>query len=107
MPWFRHIHLIPNFWFLCDGTHGTPDLRDNFPVGAGSAYTVGDSGGAATHTHPVTSDGHTHNIVGGSDLTDAPPAKHYQYDSREMIATTDPADAQPTFYATAYIMYQG
>ncbi|GAI05378.1 unnamed protein product, partial [marine sediment metagenome] len=23
---------IPPGWFLCDGTHGTPDLRDKFIV---------------------------------------------------------------------------
>lgn len=37
---------IPNGWNLCDGTNGTPDLRDRFIVGAGNTYSVGDSGGA-------------------------------------------------------------
>ena len=40
-------------WHICDGTDGTPDLRDRFVVGAGSTYATGATGGAATvpHTH--------------------------------------------------------
>jgi len=44
---------IPSGWALCDGTNGTPDLRDRFVVGAGSTYSVGDTGGS------FTTDGHT------------------------------------------------
>jgi microcystin-dependent protein len=32
-------------WALCDGSNGTPDLRDRFIVGAGGSYNVGDTGG--------------------------------------------------------------
>jgi len=42
---------IPAGWALCDGGNGTPDLRDRFVVGAAGAYAVGDTGGAASHTH--------------------------------------------------------
>lgn len=45
---------VPNTaWHICDGTDGTPDLRDRFVVGAGSTYATGATGGAATvpHTH--------------------------------------------------------
>ena len=31
---------IPRGWYLCDGSNGTPDLRDRFLEGAGS-YTIG------------------------------------------------------------------
>ncbi len=41
---------IPAGWALCDGTNGTPDLRDRFAVGAGGAYAPGDVGGASTVT---------------------------------------------------------
>src|SRR5690606_16720903 len=37
---------IPEGWALCDGTNGTPDLRDRFIVGAGREYAVGARGGA-------------------------------------------------------------
>jgi microcystin-dependent protein len=35
----------PTGWALCNGSNGTPDLRDRFVVGAGSSYSVGDTGG--------------------------------------------------------------
>jgi microcystin-dependent protein len=40
----------PSGWALCDGTNGTPDLRDRFIVGSGGAYTTGDTGGANSVT---------------------------------------------------------
>lgn len=36
---------IPRGWFLCDGTNGTPDLRDRFIIGASATRGVGDTGG--------------------------------------------------------------
>ncbi len=56
---------IPSGWALCDGTRGTPDLRDKFIVGAGSSYGVGSTGGDTTHTHGAGSysvPDHTHTI---------------------------------------------
>lgn len=44
--WSGSADDIPEGWALCDGTNGTPDLRDRFIVGAGGEYTVGDTGGA-------------------------------------------------------------
>lgn len=37
-------------WAICDGQHGTPDLRDRFIVGAGSKYDAGATGGAESVT---------------------------------------------------------
>ena len=39
---------VPTGWALCDGSNGTPDLRDQFIVGSGSTYSIDDTGGAAT-----------------------------------------------------------
>ncbi len=68
--WSGSIASIPTGWALCDGTSGTPNLRDRFVVGAGSTYAVGGTGGAATvnasHTHGLgsldtnTEGAHTH-----------------------------------------------
>jgi len=44
--WYGSIANIPAGWTLCNGTNGTPDLRDRFIVGAGSSYEVGNTGGA-------------------------------------------------------------
>ena len=32
--WPRPVATIPTGWQLCDGTNGTPDMRDRFPIGA-------------------------------------------------------------------------
>ena len=67
--WSGSIVSIPSGWLLCNGSSGTPDLRDRFVVGAGSTYAVAATGGSAnatlvSHTHTATSvvtdPGHNH-----------------------------------------------
>ncbi len=90
--WSGAITSIPTGWVLCNGSNGTPDLRDRFVVGAGTTYSVGNTGGAASvqlttgqlpahshsasstftgtalpaHGHSVTDPGHTHTLAGTS-----------------------------------------
>jgi hypothetical protein len=73
--WFGATTTIPVGWTLCDGNNSTPDLRNNFVVGAGGTYAVGATGGSAnavtvTHDHTASFSGNalpTHNhAVGGS-----------------------------------------
>lgn len=71
--WSGSAASIPSGWALCDGTSGTPDLRNRFIVGAGDTYAVGTTGGSAnatlvshTHTASVTDPGHVHSILGTS-----------------------------------------
>lgn len=93
--WSGAVGAIPSGWQLCNGTNDTPDLRDKFVVGAGSAYAVGASGGGGInlqHTHaPSTANtndsgahshaqpdtnpesGHTH-AVSGTITSGAPSA---------------------------------
>ena len=75
--WYGNIASIPNGWYLCDGSNGTPDLRNVFIIGAnaddsgvakttvtGSATQTGGSKDAVlvshTHTASVTDPGHNH-----------------------------------------------
>jgi hypothetical protein len=65
--WSGSIGSIPSGYVICDGTNGTPDLRDRFVIAAGSTYAVGATGGSAdaivvshTHTATVTDPTHTH-----------------------------------------------
>lgn len=65
--WSGEVANIPQGWALCNGQNGTPDLRDRFVVGAGSAYSVGATGGTATnslsHSHGISAEaGHAHHI---------------------------------------------
>lgn len=62
---------LPDGWVFCDGTSGTPDLRNKFIVGAGNAYTPGNTGGEATnalatHTHVVNNHTHTASVTTGA-----------------------------------------
>ena len=43
----------PTGWSLCDGTNGTPDLRNRFVLGASSGHGLGQTGGEETHTLSV------------------------------------------------------
>ena len=74
----------PSGWAICNGQNGTPDLRDRFVVGAGSGYSVGNTGGAnsvtltatqmpnhahvfsgsASHSHTINN--HTHSFSGSN-----------------------------------------
>lgn len=82
--WSGLISAVPSGWYFCNGSNGTPDLRDKFIIGASA-----DSGGAAktnvtasytqsggskdsivvSHTHTATSTvtdpGHSHSISPG------------------------------------------
>lgn len=53
--WSGAIGSIPTGWQLCNGSGGSPDLRDRFVIGAGNTYAVDDTGGSTTkdlsHTH--------------------------------------------------------
>lgn len=43
MLWNGAVVDIPSGWHLCDGTVGTPDLRNKFVIGAGLAYNPDDT----------------------------------------------------------------
>lgn len=86
--WSGTIATIPAGWYLCNGSNGTPDLRNKFIIGAyqdtaGVAYTTitgadTQTGGskdaiAVSHTHTATSTvtdpGHNHTVTS----TSSPP----------------------------------
>jgi len=65
--WSGSAGAIPSGWNLCNGSNGTPDLRDRFVVGAGSTYAVGNTGGTkdaivVSHSHSISDSGHSHDV---------------------------------------------
>ena len=46
--------VIPMNWQVCDGTNGTPDLRNRFVRGASKDADLLDTGGSTTHVHTTT-----------------------------------------------------
>jgi len=99
LMWSGTIATIPSGWYLCNGSNGTPDLRNRFIIGAHSdtssvAYSTvtgsnTQTGGTKdaivvshTHTATVTDAGHSHTLPnstsaqagfdnGGASTTDA------------------------------------
>ena len=62
--WSGSFATIPSGWNLCDGTNGTPDLRNRFIYGANVTGDVGATGGSAnaivvSHTHSTPNHTHT------------------------------------------------
>jgi microcystin-dependent protein len=63
--WSGSIATIPAGWGICDGSSGRPDLRDRFIVGAGSTYSIGNTGGAnAVTLIEANLPAHTHSFSG-------------------------------------------
>ena len=130
--WSGSIAAVPSGFYLCDGTNGTPNLRDRFVIGAGSSYAVGGTGGskdaivvAHTHTGSTASAGtHSHSydrnqIVGQgsfgptgaapypegsySDTTDSAGSHSHSFTTNSAGSSGTNANLPP-YYALAYIM---
>jgi len=127
--WSGSIASIPAGWLLCNGSSGTPDLRDRFVVGAGSTYAVAATGGTAdaivvshTHTASVDDPGHSHVISPGAQTENNNGSRgrndglQSQFVNATQTATTGISVTNsttgssgtnanlPPYYALAYIM---
>jgi hypothetical protein len=80
--WSGSTSSIPQYWSLCDGQNGTPDLRNKFILGASETKAVHSTGGTSTltvnhmpshshnlsvidygHSHSISDWGHHHNVT--------------------------------------------
>jgi hypothetical protein len=129
--WSGIVAAIPVGFNLCDGTNGTPDLRNRFILGAGSTYAPNVSGGSndatvPSHTHAavVTDPGHAHPYLkvgyNGNRIVDGLDAASLYYDLNFAATTTSAATGisvtntatgvsptnanMPAYLALAYIM---
>lgn len=96
-------NTAPVGWAICDGTGGTPDLRDRFILGAGNNFSLGQTGGYAdatlvAHDHGGATGSHsvTHNHSG---YTDAAGSHTHSY------MTGRAYDAGGSGYDRGYIGY--
>jgi len=111
--WSGPLIDVPPGWVVCDGTHGTPDLRDRFIVGARSDYAgvpkttlEGDpmqSGGSATHTHTFTTDGHLHGTKSGGPI-DGSVGTMDIVSAKDTGTTKGPNTIPVPYYALAFLM---
>lgn len=120
--WSGTVAAIPNGWALCDGTQGTPDLRDRFVVGLdvgapASGGTASPAAALATHASHTAVITHTHGyeiasaaagaLVGSSpDATTATPVTaDYNTLAPAGAVASAPHDVHAAykFYRLAYI----
>jgi len=109
--WSGAINGIPTGWALCDGTNGTPDLRDRFVVGAGNEYMVGDTGGEKEHVLTVAEmPEHSHDYQKDTGLGMRTDYMQSNTGRDQSMHTTDPEggnqphENRPPYFALAYIM---
>ncbi|EDY82220.1 Phage Tail Collar Domain family [Verrucomicrobiia bacterium DG1235] len=75
--WSGSTSNIPAGWRLCNGSGGTPNLRDRFIVGAGGGYGVNATGGASSVTLTTAQmPSHDHDV-----WTRSGDGKHWHYRS--------------------------
>lgn len=115
----------PDGWALCDGTNGTPDLRDRFVLGAGTTHIVGGTGGSETVTLTVAQMPYHDHAIEALQITSAESldtimnenggtnqrviGKNRTTTSRNIYNTAtkgndQPHDNMPPYYTLAYIM---
>ena len=109
--WSGASNAIPSGYALCDGNNNTPDLRNRFIVGAGSGYTVDQTGGSADatlveHTHNLL---YNHGSFGGSSGAVTPRSGNTPVtpgiSGRVSTEGSSATNANlPPYYALAYIM---
>ena len=109
IAWYGNTGNIPTGFVLCDGNNNTPDLRDRFIVGAGSAYSPGDTGGSkdavlVSHFHT------TENFVGRSNYAEP---RNFGVGTDGNLNSTGNTDTKgedgtnknlPPYHALCYIM---
>jgi microcystin-dependent protein len=134
MMWSGSNSSIPSGFVLCNGSNGTPDLRNRFIVGSGSSYSTGNTGGASSvtlsiaqmpsHNHSASSSvsdpGHSHSFKGatgssgtGKSSRDSEPQTQQTGSSTTGISVSTSIgykggnsshENRPPYYALAYIM---
>ena len=79
--------IIPESWSLCDGTNGTPDLRNRFIVSSGSSYNIGTSGGSTTRTLSVSNlPSHNHTGTTNNDGAHHHSQRHGSIDDKNFTS---------------------
>lgn len=101
--WSGAIGAIPAGYALCDGTLGTPDLRNQFIFGASVILPPGPGAGAATHAHTFTAAPHAHSVAPNGQWQDGDgPGLAIQ--NTQSGGATDVGSTMPPYYYLAFIM---
>lgn len=105
-PWYPNADAVdangnvapPPGWSICDGTRGTPDLRNRFIYGTATLGEVGTKGGAPTHGHSGT----THSS--GAPQRGDPDSEKFPAGDHSHKVTLEPTEHLPPSVRMVYIM---
>ena len=101
--WAGAIADIPAGWVLCNGSNGTPDMRNRFLCGAGTTYAPDDTGGNYSHTHTGNTT-HTHELEDGQKVVINGGSYAASTGPPKVPGITGSATNAPLYHALAYIM---
>lgn len=97
--WSGNIASPPTGWVVCNGSNGTPDLRNRFIVGAGSTYAVAATGGADSVTLTTAQlPSHTHGL--GSIVVAAGGAHSHTFAAYSSSGNSDAYPGSSQYGAT-------
>ncbi|WP_279002019.1 phage baseplate protein [Acidaminococcus fermentans] len=133
-PVNKNTGLVNKEWHLCDGTNGTPDLRNRFIYG-GDGTDSGTTGGEASvtltvqtipahgHTGTTSANGdHSHTVktlntsgklnvndyagysIGNTDRTTSTDGKHQHSLDIDSTGGGQPHNNMPPYYVLAFMM---
>lgn len=123
--WSGAVNNIPSGWALCNGSNGTPDLRNRFIVGAGDSYNVADKGGLDSVTLTISEiPSHQHTVKASNryntyDVSASGYGGSSGSGTLELLTGSYPAayaapvgggkshENRPPYYALCFIMYIG
>lgn len=105
--WSGTIASIPPGWALCDGTNGTPDLTDQFVLGAAGNFAPGDTLDVSDHNHDWTSDAHSHALQTIGAVSSTPVNVNDDTSSDPATGTSTNTIFEPPWYSLAYVQFLG
>jgi len=111
LMWSGPLANIPAGWALCDGTNGTPDLRNRFVTGTAEGEDPGVTGGNGTHHHlfdppSYPTGGSSINMLVSIGLPMEVALSGHTHDFDMPETPTSLASSFPPYYKLAYIMKQ-
>jgi hypothetical protein len=105
--WAGSVASIPSGWALCDGSNGTPDLRNRFVLGYDPSGAIGLTGGTNRHNHTVDIGAFSSSVGIGTSATGSGGGNnfgthHHSIDPPSTATST--ATFLPPYMMLAYII---